>query len=543
MQTFIRIIFFSAIGIITFLLPVHEIDSLAYHLPIAYQLIHSGSLFDIFHSGFVGPNTYFPANHEALMAIPMFLTGSTRFNFLVTLAGIGLFLWMLDRLAKKLNISTWLSFFALLATLGIPFLFKQFFNLQVDLFLFALFGSLVAAIMLYTLSPTSWNLAKIFLLIGGVIGTKYNGVPQVLVLLPVLIATLCYHRKKLHVRQLWFLALPFFTGGFWYVRNWIITGNPIYPFGADFGFLKFIGHRNFLADMKDSSILHAFKEQGVLQTLSDMQHNVFFAELVGRFSLLIIPFTLALLLGMIIVLIKQRGKENRLGLWFFAGFCYLLAFETFVYFQSPYTFKYVDATIRYAASTLALLPVLFVLASKYSPWLRTGVFIFTMLFFSYNLFAKNFSTEKTRIIPLISGNISNDAFMVAQWSDYKELQQHINMMRQKNGAPEHTLALAGLTPYGLFQKEGLRALYVNIDGCETCRYHDYRGESKSIRAHPDKEKWKNALKKAGVSYLLVGWTYYKDDGKALWEERWAEADKKTFKKLLATEKYNLYEIR
>ena len=65
------------------------------------------------------------------------------------------------------------------------------------------------------------------------------------------------------------------------------------------------------------------------------------------------------------------------------------------------------------------------------------------------------------------------------------------------------IALSGVLSYWLFEKEGYEPVYVNIDGCVECKYFDYRNEEKSVRAHPDEEKWKAALKEMGVKYLLV----------------------------------------
>lgn len=518
-ELILPVLFFFAVAVFVYARPIFDIDSLAYHLPIVSQLIRTQGIWDIFHAGFVGPNTYFPANHEALQAFLQILTHTANFNFLVTLLALYLFYTSLVDLARGRAINRILIFLSVLSAASIPFLFEQLLHFQVDLFLFCLFGAFITALFSAFQNRDHREIAKVFLLLGFVIGTKYNGIPQILVVLPILLGAIWYFRKWLS-RIWWFPFLALFTGAIWYIRNWIVTGNPIYPFSANLGFLKFEGHRAFLSDMADSDILSAIFSNGMRSTGTMIFKNIYFENLVGEAGIWFILFTAFVFLGTLAFLLIQKKKLHSSSMIiFFLLLFYLFIGETFVYARSPYTFRFWEATIRYSSAIFALIPIILVLAAMYSKVARIAIGIFATLFFSYQILFNSFFVNQNH---------------QALFPDYPELLRH---------SKKNIISLAGITPYGLFEKEGLQPIYVNIDGCQNCKYHDYRNEEKSIRAFPNEEKWKEALRAANVDYLMVGRVHYTDDGKELFESRWAEKDSVHFKKLLATEKWVLYEVR
>lgn len=517
-ELILPVLFFFAVAVFGYARPIFDIDSLAYHLPIVSQLIRTQGIWDIFHAGFVGPNTYFPANHEALQAFLQILTATPNFNFLITLLAIYLFYASLLDLVRGRAMHRTLIFLSVFSVASIPFLFEQLLHFQVDLFLFALFGAFVAALFSAFQNRDHREMAKAFLLIGFVIGTKYNGVPQILIVLPILLAAIWYFRKWLR-RIWWFPFLTLFTGAIWYIRNWIVTGNPIYPFGANLGFLKFEGHLAFLNDMADSSIVSAIFRDGMRSTGTTIFKNIYFENLVGEAGIWFILFTAFVCLGTFVLLFLKKKQTDFSGTVLFLLLFYLFIGETFVYARSPYTFRFWEATIRYSSAVFALIPIALILAAMYSKVARIAIGIFATLFFSYQILFKSFFVSQNHQAP---------------FPDYPELLRH---------SEKNIISLAGITPYGLFEREGLQPIYVNIDGCQNCKYHDYRKEEKSIRAFPNEEKWKEALRTANVDYLMVGKVHYSDDGKELFESRWADRDSANFKKILATEKWVLYEVK
>jgi hypothetical protein len=95
---------------------------------------------------------------------------------------------------------------------------------------------------------------KIGFSLGLLVGVKYSGILLTLALLVV------YSRKLFAVlttKRIIAFSIPFFVLGLsWYVRNWIIVGNPIYPVA----FLNWQADPNFLAT--DWTSIRVFFEPG-----------------------------------------------------------------------------------------------------------------------------------------------------------------------------------------------------------------------------------------------------------------------------------------
>lgn len=389
------------------LVPLAEIDSMGYHLPIVTQLLDTGSLWNVFHAAYVGPNTFFPANHEMLQAFVMVFTKSINLNYLVTLLGLLLFYQALADLTRKQKISKSLLVLSILAVASVPFLFKQFLNFQVDLFLFFLFGSAVAWLFSAFLNDRSGSgrqdLAKFFLVLGLVIGTKYNGLPQSVMLIPLILAAFFHYRKSIQT-IVWMPLLTLFTGGFWYIRNWIVAGNPMYPFQLNAGPINFEGYKNFNSDLVGTSILDFVQQNGWKPVENTILHHVDFSNLVGIATLgflllsgILTGFLVLLLVKKIIFqkrLMREEKVLNGFGLVLVLFLIYLFCAEVYYYASSPYTFTLWNQTVRYASSIFALLPVLFALVLYYWRWSWVVMWPALGSFFGYELFFKNFAFQK-----------------------------------------------------------------------------------------------------------------------------------------------------
>jgi len=580
------VVFFNGLS------PMSEIDSVGYHLPIMSNFIRTGGVWDVFHAGFVGPNTFFPANHEALQSFLTMFVGDINLNFIVTLLGVILFYVALVDFARGRKLA---SFFAVLGVVSVPFLFGQFLNVQVDLFLFSLFGASVVMILSSILNNDKGELAKAFLVLGLVVGTKYNGLPQVVILIPLVVAAF-WHFRKSFKGVIWMPLLALATGSFWYIRNWIVAGNPLYPFGIDLGFLKFEGHKSFMNDFVDTSILHHINIDGVKSVVGSILNHPGFGGCVGEVYLWIFPFVLGVAaIAAISVLSRKKKGEWRCGLLFLTMLLYLFVAEVFYYINSPYSFTLWSQTIRYAAPIFALLPIFMVVSayySKLSSWLvvlgGAGLFAYNFLFNSFlvdgaflNLVGKKLNmigmwpvlgmiallglvlwlvwlavhARKwwVAVMALLLVGVSSfvyqfpentefdDEFIASKSEEYKEMLAHLEILRERLVDGFEKIALSGILPYWFFEREGYEPVYVNIDGCVECKYFDYRNEEKSVRAHPDAEKWKAALKEMDVKYLLINSAKY--SGRVyMYEEDWAKSDKEMFHLLLRTDSFRLYEI-
>ena len=577
-------VLFLTLGLLATLpafIPSGETDTLGYHLPIVNALIETGSVWEVFFAGFVGPNTYFPANHEALQAFLAVFTQNTEAGFFVNLSGLALFFFSLkESLGQKRSPAPLL--FVLLAACT-PFLFKQVLNQQLDLFLFSLFGSALAFLCSSHLERKKVDFSKACLLLGLCLGTKYNALPQVLVLLPFMGALALHqkHRLKDHALN---LGLTLSAGLFWYVRNAVLTGNPLYPFGLSVGPLHWIGHRTFVQETQGTSLLAHLQSDGLSATLQHVLGNAEFTNELGKTALVLAGGTALLLL--LKTLLSRRGPQRVLGL----SVLLVAAGELFYYLSAPYTFTLWNQTIRYASPLFALVPVaLMFLASSHkkrailsvaslfliieqlgngflskdhvqtllgeaNPWLLILPFLLGGVFALFSLIRPNklrfalfslaFSLCAVTLVPVFktpggeASTPAEDAYLSVDLPGYEKLLPVLEVLRAE---PKGEVALTGLTPYALFDKEGFPSHYISIDGCLTCTYPDYRSEAASIRTAPDEAAWKTALENEGITYLLVSTAY--EPAIVMHEKTWADADPEHFELLYKEGELSLYRLR
>ncbi|MDO8487981.1 MAG: hypothetical protein Q7S31_01570 [bacterium] len=187
------LIYFTYIGLTT--LP-WEGDSLAYHLPIS-ELIIRGKIFgpQLFSPSYF----YYPATAETLLA-GMLKVGLPA-NLFNMVGWIILFL-----LCRKLGGTVFAAAIVLL-----PSVVRLISTQTVDIWLAVFWlGSWLALVKRHP---------AVGLLLGLLSGTKYSG------LLYAAVLWLFYSREiSLNLILGWLVG-----GGFWYVRNWMWMGNPVYP--------------------------------------------------------------------------------------------------------------------------------------------------------------------------------------------------------------------------------------------------------------------------------------------------------------------------
>jgi hypothetical protein len=206
---------------------VSDGDSLWYHLPFATNFVQSGWTTHILQTGAGRDSlvTFFPANAEITTALAILPFGRDVLVPLVNLGWLGLALlggWCIGRRYRQPAIG--LAAVAVVAS--IPLMAStQGGTARNDIVSLALFLS-VAAIVVHT----SWDRPSLFL--GGLAaglaaGVKLSGVlPAVLVTVGVLLIAPRLRRKG---AAAWWLSGAVLTGSFWYVRNFVLVGNPL-PF-------------------------------------------------------------------------------------------------------------------------------------------------------------------------------------------------------------------------------------------------------------------------------------------------------------------------
>lgn len=192
-----------------------EGDSLAYHLPIA-GLISEGRIWQA--KSFVSFLYYYPATAESIIAAMM--KTHIPLNLFGWLGWIVLF-WLCKR---------WAGITFAVSVALLPSVLRLIPTQTVDIWV-AVFW-----LMSYLALKNKSVLSGLFL--GLLVGTKYSGLFLAGALMLVFYRELFY---KFNLKSLFFGFLGFMVGGMWYLRNWIVMGNPLYPSSL----LGWIGDPNF----------------------------------------------------------------------------------------------------------------------------------------------------------------------------------------------------------------------------------------------------------------------------------------------------------
>lgn len=576
-------------GLINILVPLKEIDSIAYHLPITNQIVKTGSIWEVFDPGFISPNTYFPANHELLQATLRLLTNTDNFNFLITATGLIILYLSIQSFSNKktLNFAIWLS------VISVPFLLEQVNNLQVDLFLTAILATAIISLINVTRSPEAKRseLILVMLLLGIAIGTKYNSVLQLVTLIPFFVYVIWNKRHSL--KQLWWTPLVMLlTGGIWYLRNWLVASNPIYPFEVNS--LGLVGHRQFLDDMFNSSLNFSFQNYGLVQTVKSITNNSQFFTLGTPVIILLGIFTLSLA-----ILHLAKIKKQRL---LYLSLITALILQILAYLNAPYTFFLWSETIRYTSGIFAcLIGILTLLISNFkSKTLSKITTVFLILVSCVNLIILNpfFHSETLEVaksnlgfnsisaiiillgvitttltnqkIPKFSHKLRNSILVALSvlflfsiqtsefnpvsklkyWEQklmgFERLQpvyhELLNIVKPEDRS-NTKIALSGLNHYSLFQELGFETTYIHIDGCQTCHYPDYKEEPRSVRSNPNEDGWITAMIDQNIDFFIVGITNHHNENVELREETWAKKHPEIFSSVYNANNISIYELK
>jgi len=210
----------EASGVVLAALPAVWWDPVAYHLPIAAAaLFHGGFEFDpqMVQSGF-------PLLGEAA-ALPAYALAGSAGAAMVTLgAGIGVAL-LVWALADMLSAGTGPIGGMLVVTSGLWLWLAPSFYVDVPFAMFVIAGVLVA---LETKNQSPFFVLSLAgALAGAAAATKYSGLALVLIILVLAVWTAGPYKRQ---AVLGFLAGFALIAGGWYLRTFVLTGDPIYPF-------------------------------------------------------------------------------------------------------------------------------------------------------------------------------------------------------------------------------------------------------------------------------------------------------------------------
>jgi len=368
---FFLILFLNAFG----RFPV-EWDSYSYHLPMSAVFLKKGILSHYQYYG-VSIGSYYPHSIELLFSLFFSLDGVEQSSLVNSPSVVLLFLSLYLLARRFLNIKKEISLVGALAFLLLPIIQTHFYEAYVDLYFLAF--CLLALYFLFELYSQRQNRYLLFLLLIGslMLSTRYQGLSFVFFLgLGIIIFFLKY---KFWKSTDWKLALSLpgvvFVGTFFYVRNFILTKNPLFPANINLlGILHFPGHYDFSLLTAETSILFSFP-----QIASEV-----FPTLLRELSLGFLMF-LFLWISPLFRLkkVKQSLAKNSSFLILFLIFIYLF----YNYLTTPYSALNTAGGFNFSLRLgLFFLALLYLISLKLASSLGSKLLIFVLLLGSVGLF-------------------------------------------------------------------------------------------------------------------------------------------------------------
>lgn len=330
------IIYFFYKGLIS---KIYEGDSINYHIPIAKAFL-DGTITNPANINAVPFLKYYPGSSEGFISILMFL--KIPINTFNVFAVFFLFLSSFF-LGKRFGLKNELSviFASCISTLHT---IVRWINTQViDIWLLVFF-----ALSLALVQKPQKKLSYFVLLgfsCGMLIGTKYTGVYFLFVLL---IFNFKKILKVINLKLFIAFLIPFITiGGLWYLRNYLLTGDPIYP--QDFLFFK--GTGAYFQVLGNNVLRSFFYPNGVSNNI-----NAFISEY-GVFVLsLFTPFLF------LVKKIRNNRQLKKAKLLLAMGFLNLIIFSIL---PSDRYYNVVISVVRYTyPAFIPLILSVFIISEK-----------------------------------------------------------------------------------------------------------------------------------------------------------------------------------
>lgn len=326
-------LFFMVPVIILDLMPPIARDALIHHLALPKLWVEQGRFFHLPWAEF----SYYPMNIDLLYTIPLYFKNDIIPQLIHLCFGLGtgflVFLYLRDRLGKNWGLLGFLIFFST------PMILRLSTYAYVDLGMtFFITASVYGFIQWRTGAyvKASWFLMSAIAM-GLAVGCKYNAL--IAFAFMTLALAFCYvrdtgHPKKAFVSGVLFLLIVFLVASPWLIKNFLLTGNPLYPLFPKI----FEASANILQGKASvASLLPEQKGIGLLQGRS-----VLYGE--SLWKTLLIPLRIffqgvddssqyfdGVLSFLLIVflpfsLINKRFRVDALFLIFFSGFFILAAF-------------------------------------------------------------------------------------------------------------------------------------------------------------------------------------------------------------------------
>jgi hypothetical protein len=221
--------------------PPADWDSYHYHLPMIAEWMRTGHLGVPMH---VPPpfGQYFPGNGELLETWMAWSTGRDTLVTWVGLAGLGLMALATRRLALLAGARAAIAESVALLVAAGPGVAQLTLGAKVDHLLAAWFAIGLVFATRYRAHRTGADLGLALCAVALLPGVKTTGPVYAAMVLAVALATSDWPERVAELpRHAGSLLAIVFAGGWWYVRNAMDTGNPLFPAGTVLGRLKLPG--------------------------------------------------------------------------------------------------------------------------------------------------------------------------------------------------------------------------------------------------------------------------------------------------------------
>lgn len=210
--------------------PVTDFDGNSYHLTFIGYMIQNHNFFDVHTSlsWLVG----YPKGGEFIQAWTVLISHNDALVDLTQLPFLGLGIYALYEVAKKIGAKKSEAGFAALLFVFLPIVLNQLKTSYVDVMLASLFFAGLAMVIQSRKKILDYLIIGIILSL--IIAVKSTGFLFVFILMSLLLIQLYGQYRtgfKKYLKPLLLTGTPLWFGLYWYVKNYIIYGSPLYPFG------------------------------------------------------------------------------------------------------------------------------------------------------------------------------------------------------------------------------------------------------------------------------------------------------------------------
>lgn len=330
------IIYFSYNAFVTTPTLINESDSIAYHIPIAESIL-KGKIFNP--PNLVHGLGFYPAVGETILSFLMlFNIPLGLFNVLA----IVILYFVLIKLANEYGIGKYASRVLSVSIIALNSIVRLIPNQTIDICLLIFFS--LSLLFIKKLENNKLkNYLPLGISLGLLVGVKYSGLIYLLVLLLVYLKVIF---KNISLKNFIRLSIPILIiGGFWYFRNYLLTGNPFYPINI----LGFMGNSNF-------QLIETYKP---LLTIGGIW--IFIEALISEYLVWV-------LIPIFLVVFKPKINKNLILLAF-------LNFLPFLIFPSDFSRQIITSNMRFLYVVIVPLILLVFTSIKNTIYERSFYFL------------------------------------------------------------------------------------------------------------------------------------------------------------------------